>query len=74
MTHEVCIKVYLQVDSDEELTTKECQDTVHKAIKNAVNFAANNGFTHPKADTTSIGVVSVEVGGSWQKGHRFLET
>ncbi len=58
---DVEIKVCLQLDSDVEHTAEELARAGKQAVGNALQFAYDNGFDHPLADDTSIGIVDVSV-------------
>ena len=58
---DVEIKVCLQLDSDVEHTAEELTRAGKQAVGNALQFAYDNGFDHPLADDTSIGIVDISV-------------
>ena len=60
---DVEIKVCLQLDSDVEHTAEELARAGKQAVGNALQFAYDNGFDHPLADDTSIGITDISV---WQ--------
>jgi hypothetical protein len=49
------------IDPDDKGSTGEFQEAAVEAVKNAVDFAEQNGFCHALAEVVSIGVVSVEL-------------
>jgi hypothetical protein len=62
---QVQILVTVDVDpidpDDDQASTGNSQEAAVEAVKNAVDFAEQNGFCHALADVVSIGVVSIEL-------------
>jgi hypothetical protein len=63
---QVKVIVTLDIDpyepDDHNISKDECQAAAVEAVKEAVDFAEQNGFSHSLADVACIGVVSVESG------------
>ncbi len=60
MMHEFTIEVTVQVDTDDPTRSQEALGRAAvAAIRHAVEEADANGFVHPLADETSIGVRDV---------------
>lgn len=50
------------IDSDDDKgSTGEFQEVAVEAVRNAVNFGEQNGFSHALAEFVSIGVVNIEL-------------
>ena len=62
---QVQVLVTVDVDpidpDDDQGSTGEFQEAAVGAVKNAVTFAEQNGFSHALAEVACIGVVSVEL-------------
>jgi hypothetical protein len=57
---EIRLVVTLQVDDDGKFEEPELQAAAVAAITDALQFAENQGFSHPLADDISISFVSAE--------------
>ena len=60
---EVEVTVTLQLDADVPHSPDELKLAAKQAVGNALQFAYDNGFDHPLADDTSIGIADIEVTG-----------
>jgi hypothetical protein len=62
---QVQVLVTLDVDpidpDDDKGSTGEFQAAAVEAVKNAVDFAEQNGFCHALAEVACIGIVSIEL-------------
>ena len=57
----VTVEVEPNDPNDDRGSTGEFQDVAVEAVKNAVEFAHDNGFSHALAESVSIGLAAVEL-------------
>jgi hypothetical protein len=55
------VEIIVEVEHDEKICHNRIKKSLRTAVKNALDDAHDNGFTHPEAHNITITPISVDV-------------